>query len=207
MIRPPSVILYDSTGTAMAVQNGVALPAGTRALVVAGVDNAGNARFLDQDSISGGLVTIDVAHHKIHSGSGFFCSSTGPTSGAGGIFDILLRTDGIYPHMMASFDTDDAHTWSWYENTVVSANGVALPAFNSNRNNVSVPGLTLYSGPTVTGVGTLLANGLLSTTSKVGGSEDWSRERILKTGTNYLFRFTKVAAGTATVDFRFVWYE
>jgi hypothetical protein len=44
MAKSPVVILYDAAGVAMAVENGVALPANTRGLLVAGKDGA-NARF------------------------------------------------------------------------------------------------------------------------------------------------------------------
>lgn len=42
----PAVILYNADGVAMAVSNGVAIPLGTTALLVAGADTGGTARFL-----------------------------------------------------------------------------------------------------------------------------------------------------------------
>jgi hypothetical protein len=41
----PAVVLYDANGVAMAVENGVAVPAGTRALLIAGSDGT-NIRFV-----------------------------------------------------------------------------------------------------------------------------------------------------------------
>lgn len=45
VVNPVKVILYDANGVAMAVENGVAVPANTRALLVAGSDGT-NARHL-----------------------------------------------------------------------------------------------------------------------------------------------------------------
>jgi len=45
MAKSPVVILYDAVGVAMSVQDGVAIPVGTSALLVAGKDGGGASRF------------------------------------------------------------------------------------------------------------------------------------------------------------------
>lgn len=54
----PVAILFDSTGTEIAVVDGASLPAGTRGLIFAGVDGSGNARFLLTSSA--GRLSVDV---------------------------------------------------------------------------------------------------------------------------------------------------
>jgi len=49
MSRNPAVILYDAAGKALAVQNGVAIPAGTKGLLGHAQDDSGVARVLQTD--------------------------------------------------------------------------------------------------------------------------------------------------------------
>jgi len=55
--RNPAVILYDAAGVAHSVQNGVAVPVGTPALLVAGQDGGGASRFLASDTSGRPIVT------------------------------------------------------------------------------------------------------------------------------------------------------
>lgn len=43
----PAVVLYDADGIAMAVQDGVAIPANTKGLLMHGIDSSGNAQAID----------------------------------------------------------------------------------------------------------------------------------------------------------------
>ena len=54
------VILFDSNGVAMAVENGVAIPVGTRGLLIAGSDGA-NSRFATVKAPSTAAVATDPA--------------------------------------------------------------------------------------------------------------------------------------------------
>jgi hypothetical protein len=57
------VLLYDADGNELAVQDGVAVPASTPALMVAAVDQSGNSRYLEliEDSIEAGLYRLVVS--------------------------------------------------------------------------------------------------------------------------------------------------
>jgi hypothetical protein len=80
------VILYDASGNPMAVQDGVAIPANTRALLVVGKDSSGNARYLATDA-SGNLVT------NISGGASF--GATFPSTGiAAGFLDATPNMQG-----------------------------------------------------------------------------------------------------------------
>ena len=67
MSRSPAVILYDAAGVAMAVADGVAIPVGTSALLIAGKEGS-NSRFVKtasdgaiQVGDNGGSLTVDGA--------------------------------------------------------------------------------------------------------------------------------------------------
>ena len=47
MTRNPAVILYDAAGKAMAVENGVAIPANTKGLLAHTKDSSGTARAVE----------------------------------------------------------------------------------------------------------------------------------------------------------------
>lgn len=53
----PRVVLFDANGVEMSVQNGVAIPAATAALLVAGQDGGGASRFLATDTSGRPIVT------------------------------------------------------------------------------------------------------------------------------------------------------
>jgi hypothetical protein len=61
MAKSPAVILYDATGIAMAVQDGIAIPASTRGLLIAGKGGGGVARFANIKAPSTPAVAADEA--------------------------------------------------------------------------------------------------------------------------------------------------
>lgn len=73
MPRSPAVIIYDASGVAMAVQDGVALPANTRGFLSVGFDGT-NARF----------VRIDSNGHQ------YVLSNQLPSSLVGGRLDVVV---------------------------------------------------------------------------------------------------------------------
>jgi len=203
----PAVILYNAAGVAMAVQDGVAVPANTDALLIAGKTSTGVARVAGLDTYTAALITIDVAHARVHDGKMFFNEDGHIITGAGTNLDFLISVGAPIPHLKYAFDADDAVSWVLYEGTTTSADGVAHASFNRNRNSVATPVTAISTGPTVTAVGTQISAGLLSASVRQGGSEDWSHEMLLKASTKYLLRFTKVGTGSCTLEHHFNWYE
>lgn len=65
MNRSPAVILYDANGVALAVADGVAIPADTRGLLSMGVDGAGAARRILVDT-AGNLRTRQLDGTPAH---------------------------------------------------------------------------------------------------------------------------------------------
>ena len=154
------------------------------------------------------LATIDLPHYKVHAGLHHVCHSWSNVGGAESVLDVLLRVPAAkFPHLKWSFTTGDAFTFTFYEGTIVSANGTALTVVNNNRNSTNVAGVTTFLSPTVTTAGTALMSGQLSIGARSGGSDSRDSEFILKPSTNYLLRFIKSNAGTAFVEHEFSWYE
>jgi hypothetical protein len=101
-----------------------------------------------------------------------------------------------------------------YEGTTVSDDGTALPSFNQNRQSALTPDGVIYTGPTVTGVGTLVHTNWFPPTATGTGlsaegfvGESNGEEWILAPNTNYLIRITNNSG--AEIDYRheWQWYE
>ena len=211
------VLLFDSDGNPMAVQNGVAIPASTSALLLAGSDGT-NSRYLKLDASgrpdvnilsSITLTTIDTAHAKVHAGAHYFVQNWQPVSGAGTVLDVLVdcQSAAVSAHMMWSFHTGAAFTVEVFEGAAVSAAGSSCPARNSNRGSANVATVVVTHGPTVTDAGTSIVREQISAGGKSGGDASREEEIILARSTKYLLRFTKTDAGEDFIHYDLFWYE
>jgi len=207
MSRSPAVILYDAAGVAMAVADGAAIPTNTRGVLGAGKDSAGNAKILYVDRYYNALVIMDLHHSRIHDGKHFCCENWASVSGAGTTFDLLMKTGVARPHVVYGWESTVAFSYTLYEAPTITADGTAETVHNSNRGSSTVPGASLYYGPTVTAVGTRLLSGQISSDFKAGGSHTREDELILALGTSYLLRFTKTDAGSGELGYSLAWYE
>lgn len=86
----PAVILYDGSGNPLAIQNGVATPANTSALMVAGSDGT-NSRYMKVDS-SGRPVVVGAGTTGTPSGG--VVSVQGPGVGTVGAFIAVCGSSG-----------------------------------------------------------------------------------------------------------------
>lgn len=205
-LRAESKLVAGSSHVEMAVVDDTAIPAGTRALLVAGMDTASKSQFVLID-LRGGLVSIDSAHHKVHEGKHFYTCDWISVSGAGTSFDLFFKTNGSFPHFKYEMTAQAAFSFEMFEAPTTSADGTALPIFNNNRNSATVPVMTAFSSPTVTATGTSIHRAQLTSGQRTGGSASREDELILKTATSYLLRFTKTDAGSANVSWSLMWYE
>jgi hypothetical protein len=97
-----------------------------------------------------------------------------------------------------------------YEDATVSANGTLQLSENKNRLSGRVNETLIYRGPTVTGVGTLLGDGVIpggKTGQASGGVREGFEEWILKPASLYLIRFTNTDAQAQPVNIEVDWYE
>jgi len=171
------------------------------------------------DDLTGAQVVLSEEHHMTH--EGFMYHASGKVTGMvdSNVDDFLLVTPaGNYPHMQRlrfDFGAGDIDVQS-YEDVTTSADGSSLSSsiVNTNRDSANTPNLTLFSGPTVTDIGTLLhttwapptatgngqsANGI----SQIEAGEEW----ILKPSTKYLVRITNNSGATISYRWELLFYE
>jgi hypothetical protein len=173
------------------------------------------------DIISNLPVVIDYDHHQLHEGEVFrwsYLDTTGLASGSS--LDIVFTVPNITitgpltsavlacPHFRFEVIADSYSQAYLYEGpTVTGGTGTARTPIAMERNGTYTPKLAILEAPTVTGVGTLLWQGVIFTGKTSAGSTDTPlTEFVLKNNTTYLFRFTSRTAGCKFL-LRFVWYE
>ena len=159
--------------------------------------------------VSKAQVGIDLRHHHVHAGDHFFLKDWVSVSGASATFDLLFKVGAIASHMMLHFLTQEEFSFVLYEGTTVSADGTAANVVNNKRSSTVTPTTLVYTGPTVTAVGTQLIAGQLSSGAKVGAVSDFGEgdHLIFATSTNYLLRVIKTNSGTHFFDYQLSWYE
>lgn len=177
--RSPAVILYDSSGNA-----------------------------LDVDSLTKALVLISYEHHEVHEGKHFTTQNWQSVSGDGTELDLLLTVPAdVYPHFLYELSSTAAFELELFESSTTSAAGTLEKTTNNNRNSANTNSMTVHRAPTVSGDGTSLLKGLITSGFRAGGSAGRENEIILKPSTKYLMRFTKTDAGEGRIDYKLNWYE
>jgi len=156
------------------------------------------------------VTSIGAMHARIHQGLLYSSTIARPALAGAGVLDILVVTGSVPPHLRHQLAAGATGTVLLYEDTTVSANGVAELVQNKNRLSGRVNETTVFSGPTVTGVGTLLGNGVVpggKTGQASGGIREGFEEWILKPASLYLIRFTNNDAQAQPVNVELDWYE
>jgi hypothetical protein len=176
-------------------------------IAVPGFGNSQLVSLTQNDHSTQSVQQVDYAHHEIHEGSHFYIR--GWSDVAVTTTDFLVRTADTtkWCHTVWDFATEGEFEFELFEDTVVSADGTSIAAFNNNRNSSKVATLQAFASPTVTTPGTSIWMGKTGTGRNAGGDNRADSELVLKQGTDYLFRFTKVGAGTLWLDYEFSWYE
>ena len=159
---------------------------------------------------------LEVSHHRIHEGNHFsvdrisknidplfpkyFLIITPPAA--------PIPSDTIVIHMIFSVSANDVVDVTFFEDSIVSANGIPLFIKNGNRNSTT-PSLTQISeGPAVVLEGTKIFEGLSIAGQTIGELDRDEDEIVLKIGSNYLLKITPSTPGpstNATIDFD--WYD
>ena len=139
------------------------------------------------------------AGDTVQKGNAYYLTSGAVISVAGGAnFDILIQTGttkeihlkDLSVNVLKNSATGNTQ-FRLYEATTVSANGSATTIFNNNRRSANTPDFTAFTGPTVTGLGTILVNYLTHNDWETYIAPSYTNkwEWILKTNTKYLLRF------------------
>ena len=170
------------------------------------------------DAISNIPVFMDFDHHQLHEGESFrwsVMSLAGLNATASKDIEFVVplitipsgnSVVGMCPHIRWEFVADGYCTAYIYEAPTVNARGTARTPIAMERNGTYTPGLAIYEDSTFTSTGTLIWQGLLGSSGKVGGTDGATHEFVLRNNTNYLFRLTSGTAGLKYL-MRFVWYE
>lgn len=164
------------------------------------------------DNATSSLITIDYAHHEVHSGSHFFiCGNS--TLGSGDTLDFQITTGDTtrWVHITYSYENTQNLTMQVYEGANVTANGTAVTPINNNRNSTKVSTISrIQTNGTVTSAGTLLysySSGVAgNANSSRSGANERSNELILKQNTTYRFRFLSGGSGNIFA-YCAEWYE
>jgi len=162
------------------------------------------------DAISDAVVTQESEHHYTHLWKMFRVSIlstvTNPTPKY-----CQFKTGNVYTHLKQKefIDGTDSLTCELFEAPTLTDGTTAVASVNDNRNSSNVSANILYSDPTnVTSDGTLIDKDYLPASAISPTARTASTlEQILKPNTNYIFKVTKVAAGTATFFGKLHWYE
>ena len=164
------------------------------------------------DRVNDAAVTVDMIHHQIHLGNLFEASGYAASIADAGNLDILVRPGAARPHVRGQVNAGGSTRVRIYEGSTVSADGASVTIVNRNRNSLNTPVTTMFTGPTVTGIGTLLVDELLAGGSAggnrtIGSSLSSFEEYILKPDINYILRLTNVSGVAVAASFTLAFYE
>jgi len=155
-------------------------------------------RFLDRvptvDAATEAANVIDYVHHEIHDGSNFYVYVTDEDLDDNETLDITMITPNTdkWNHTLFIASGSVGYALSAYEGAITDVAGGAFVPINRNRNSSKVSGSIVRIGDTFTSLGSL------AITFEAGGGDKKSGgaifgardELILKSNTQYLFRFT-----------------
>ena len=162
------------------------------------------------------LMTIDYAHHEIHSGSHFYVAGCASIAN-GAALDFLWVTPNStkYPHALWEIDAEVEMHMAMYEDVNTAANGTAVTVFNNNRNSVTAATVLAYQAASLasgalgdgSAGGNLVWSHVIGSGKKVGGEGGRGHEFIGKENTKYWFRIQNTSGSTGWLNYDFNWYE
>lgn len=154
--------------------------------------------------------TVLYDEYQIHEGNHYFYKTWVDIEGADTVvyFMFVTPTNGGKIHARAELYGEAEFNAEIYEGATTSNDGTPITTFNNDRNSSNTPELSAYASPTVTNDGTQIWSGKLGsgrTPSTI--SPGFGYGILAKSNTKYLFKITKIAAGTHYVDVNFWWHE
>lgn len=162
-----------------------------------------------RDKVTYALMTVDYAHHEIHSGDHYYVENH-TTLGIAGVLRVGLVTPDTdkWIHLTWTISSNGILTAEFFEDATLTG-GSAVTPLNNNRNSSNTSGITLKSGVTSTSDGTLISKSKWGGTgfkSVSGGTGARADELILKQDTTYLRKFTSDTDANI-ISFKATWYE
>ena len=182
------------------------------------VDDGGKVMKVPFDKTTGGLLTIDYAHHEIHDG-GSYRASHSAAGGSGTKATVSFKTPDTskWLHVVIGARSNVEAIYTLGEAaTVTASSGSDYAPRNRNRNSTNTSGVSgagsaggagnCTIGATVTGFGTVLEVIHFGDGKKAGGDARGSAEWILKPNTVYAAEVESQAV-TSEVSIDIDWYE
>jgi hypothetical protein len=151
----------------------------------------------------------DISHHRIHEGN-FFSTHTISTGLlianpkrflfiSPSMAPIPFTPETIKVHLIFVVSASLGVKLEFFEDTIVSSNGAAIPTINQNRPSTTPPLGQVFQDPIAISDGTLIFSQIVGSTTEggTGGLVDRDeQELILKIGTNYLLKTTPLVDNT-----------
>jgi len=162
------------------------------------------------DDTTGALLTVDYAHHEVHSGSHYFYKDY-YTIAKNGVKQFAIVTPNTTKWAHFTYDIDavsSSVTIQIFEAPTVNTIGTSEPVRNRNRNYNDTPTTLLYEDTTVTADGIeIKATTVGAGKNSEGGASRDDQEIVLKQGTTYLIRITEGNIASTMINFKVDWYE
>lgn len=165
---------------------------------------------IQSDASAGWFRVITGQDWFIHQGKHFFVKGVMDVEDLGTVVYMMFITPDTATEInaFALVTAESQFLLEIYEDAQVSDNGTPITYFNNNRNSAVTAELRPFSSPTVTDEGTLIWSAETGTSVKPTGVSMGTNYKILpKRNSHYLWKITKLAAGTHYVDYDFFWFE
>lgn len=143
---------------------------------------------------------VDLPHHRIHEGR-YFAVTTTATGLPANIPKnyMIISPPAFITHVITIVTVFPGAKFELFESTIVSANGIPLPAFNQDRANPTASTGFVFENPVVISEGTKIFSQIIGSATEggTGGNRIRKEEEFnFKPLTNYLVRITPLANGT-----------
>ncbi len=156
------------------------------------------------DSVTGGLIILNLEDYQILSGRTFASSRKSQGLTVASSREYLLQTGSKYSHLKVNMVSDQKGEAYMFEGTTFSAAGSALPINALNRVSSDSPTVTVTHTPTLTDDGSKMVAAWTGLDGRVLlDAVEW----ILDKNEDYLIRFTNRGSGPASLSIMIRWYE
>lgn len=184
------------------------LPVGVDNVTIKAKNEAGSIIVLRADNLTGALISITQSHHEIHIGESFSLYDVNDIAGSGNRTLTIYTPNASmgYVHLVFDVESEAEADFELYEGSVLSNNGTALTPYNRNRTSSNTALTVIEHTPTITSLGTLLAQRHWGSGRGVGGGDRGTDEWILQANTRYLIRVTNSVASANHYSLKMVWY-
>lgn len=161
-------------------------------------DNFGYDGSYDASTLA--KMTIDYAHHEIHSGNHYKAGYQDTSMDTDDTIALVFTTpDSLkYMHWTLTAQSTGAATIQLFSGPTLSAEGTAVTPFNRNQNSTNTSDMLVKHTPTITTNGTKISEKWIGSTgfrADIGGETRGDSEIILKANTQYMILCTANADG------------